>query len=286
MSCIFVVINTKEPIAQVSVPDPMGTVLSPEPTLVITETVFTSTPTFAPTATLPLPDPTLQVTGCIGGTGDNNNYNGYCWHGYWIPGLVTFDTQFLRMPPVVMGSAVMYAPYLMQANIAYRGLPTEGTIGGVALPFCSEIGHWVWLKAPGLEWEGPFVVADCSRRNDMYGHVMVNDQVVEVDFETALRWRMARTTTLNEEGWMPLMGKLDGVLVSKVPPQLFNGVIIDLSVWFPKHVTFALATENRDQIENYIPPGFYGGCFRCLGVSNPSQLLPMWLINGEWITFP
>jgi hypothetical protein len=98
-------------------------------------------------------------------------YNGYWWAGEgWVPGLITFDTQFLRIPALAVGSAVFYAPQMMDANIKYRGLPYDKKYyaGGVALSFCSEIGHSVWLKRIDNEWEGPFFVADFSRRNDLY----------------------------------------------------------------------------------------------------------------------
>ena len=221
---------------------------------------------------------------------DNNTYNGYWWGGEgWIAGLVTLDTQFLRMPPVSMGSAVFYAPEAMEANVVYRGLPYDKSyyVGSVAVQFCSEIGHEVWLRRPSQsEWEGPFLVADCSRRNDLYGHIMFRDQVVEVDFNTAVRWGMAKFTTTNSKGWMAITGRMDGVLVSKNPPEEFDGNIMDLSTWFPTVVKYAKITESHRKPENYLPPGYDGTVYGSVGVSNPSDKLPMWLINDEWVIFP
>lgn len=217
---------------------------------------------------------------------DGNNYNGYWWSDGWVPGLATFETQFLRIPQTTIGSAVFYAPGMMEANIEYRGLLCPECVGGVAVPFCSEIGHKVWLLRPGSdinEWDGPFIVADCSRRNDLYGHIVYRDQVVEVDFETAVEWGMARYGGTEHEGrWSTLTGRLDGIVMSTVEPSQYDGNITDLTVWFLKHVEYARPSENRRQIENYIPPQSY---IEEIGVENPNDF-PLWLINDKWILFP
>lgn len=218
---------------------------------------------------------------------DGFMYNGYWWGSEgWIPGLVTYETQFLRLPKVSVGSAVFYAPQAMEANVEARGLPWKDTyVGSVAVEFCSEIGHTVWLKRPNSkEWEGEFLVADCSRRNDLYGHIIYRDQVVEVDFETAVRWGIAKYTTTNDKGWMALTNRLDGVLVSTVPPEEYDGNIVDLSVWFLNNVRYAEYTE-IDLLKNYLPPAYDGTIKGGLGFKNPSDLLPMWLLGGEWIIF-
>lgn len=261
---------------EVSTPPPA---LSEESTSEWTRTL-TATPTPIPTIT---PVPVLQrplwvqVDPLV--PDDGNTYNGYWWNAEgWVPGLVTFDTQFLRLPTVSMGAAVFYAPGVMEANVEYRGLSMAGMCGAVAVEFCSEIGHTVWLLRPGEDeldgWEGPFMVADCSRRNDLFEQIMFRDQVVEVDFDTAVRWGLARYGGSQHEGrWSTLTGRLNGVLVSTIPPrQYYDGVITDLSMWFLQKVEFARPSENRRQIENYRPPTDGG--------------LPGWLINGTWTVFP
>lgn len=243
----------------------------------------TPEPTMLPTPTRAIGNPTPEQTD------DNNPFNGYIWYDEgWVPGMISFDTQYLRMPTVSMGSAVFYAPDVMRANAEYYGLSMDGVVGAVAIPFASEIGHKVWLKRPGLDWEGPFMVADSSRRNDIYGHIMFRDQVVEVDFDTAVRWGMAKYGGHGNEGlnnaerWTMLEGRLNGVLVSKVPPDQFDGTIVDLSTWFLQRATYAKATDNRNQVQNYIPPMTNNVD---IGVNNTNSY-PMWLINGEWVTFP
>jgi hypothetical protein len=250
---------------------------------------FTAVPSVVPTQTptkVPIDEGTI-----IPELGDDGNaYNGYWWNNEgWVPGLITFETQFLRIPDVVIGSAVFYAPYVMEATVEYRGLPYDPNyyVGSVAIQFCSEIGHVVWLQRPEKEWEGPFLVADCSRRNDLYGHIMFRDQSVEVDFETALRWGMVRYGGDQNDGrWSALTSRLDGVIVSRDVPAGKDDAVIDLSLWFPEKISYAKISENHHQIENYVPPGYNGMVWQGLGFINPSKSLPMWRINGEWITFP
>lgn len=216
---------------------------------------------------------------------DGNAYNGYWWLGEgWVPGLITFSSQFLRMPTVSVGAATFYAPQAMEAQVEYRGLIYDKTkyVGAVAVAFCSELGHDVWLKRPGSNtWEGPFLVADCGRRNDIYGMVEFRDQVVEVDFDTAVLWGMARYGGKQNGGrWSTLTGRLDMVLVSKVPPEQFDGAIVDQSVWFLQNVQFAKPSENSQCIMNYIPPF---GTWYNITAGN----LPMWLLCDKgWTIFP
>jgi hypothetical protein len=97
--------------------------------------------------------------------------------------------------------------------------------------------------------------------------------VVEVDFNTAVRWGMARYGGKGNDGrWTMLTGRMDAVLLSFVPPEKFDGNIVDLSVWFLQQVEYALPSENRWQVQNYKPPEDGG--------------LPIWLINGVWRQYP
>lgn len=259
----------------------LGTLVKPEPATAIDPTstptvIKRGTQTFTPTNTqtqTPTRTPTIVPSVTHSFNYDSNSYNGYWWYGMWTPGLPAFESQFMRMPGVSIGSAVFYAPDVMQAQIEYRGLSMDGMIGAVALPFCSEIGHSVWIMRPGLDWEGPYMVADCSRRNDLYGHIIWRDQVVEVDFDTAVRWGMARYGGQQNEGrWSALTGRLNHVLISMSSPEYYDGVIIDLTEYFLKHVTYAPLTEYRDQLQNYRTPEPGG--------------YPEWLINGTWVSFP
>ena len=213
---------------------------------------------------------------------DGNVYNGFFWYGSWVPGYPTFETQFLRMPDVSVGSAVIYPPGVMLANAQYRGLSITGFAGEIAVPFCSEIGHTVWLKRPGHDWEGPFLVADCTKRGDLYGVIEFRDQVVEIDFDTAVRWGMAKYISYKDSTWTMLGGRMDGVILSKIPPTEIKTQPIDLSVWFLQNVNYASQKENRNQVENYIAPNTNNVA---IGVDNSNNPYPLWMINKKWVVF-
>lgn len=206
---------------------------------------------------------------------DNNVYNGYFWFGYWVDGLPNQATQIAERPPLVIGRAVFYAPWLMEATAEYRGLSLDGYLGGVSVISCGEIGNSVWLKRPGYLWEGPYLVADCSRRNDMEGQVRFANLNVEVDFDTAVRWNMAIYGGEGNEGyenagrWTAINGGvIDNVLVSKYPPEYIRDVhsAVPVLKWFESVVEYAKPKDDLYRI-----------------LSRPPRT---WRIEGVWITIP
>ena len=129
-----------------------------------------------------------------GQTDDSDPYNGYWWYGDWVPGLISFESWFTPAPYFSYGNAVFYAPNVMEGTARHRGFSLDGYLDGVAMLSPADIGRTVWLRRPGHEWEGPYLVVDCARRGDMYGTIVHRDEVVEVGFRTALRWGMVRET--------------------------------------------------------------------------------------------
>jgi len=189
----------------------------------------------------------------------------------------------MRMPETSVGLAEFYAPQVMDAQVEYRGLVYDRVkyVGAEALPFCSEIGHDAWLQRVGWDWEGPFLVADCARRNDLYGIIVLRRAAVEVDFDTAVAWHMARYGGQENEGrWSQLPSDNPvTVLVSMSLPSEYNGIVTDLSYYFLEHVVYAKPTENTHCLRNYIPPhSTWDGMM--------TDDLPMWLFCEGWVTFP
>jgi len=172
---------------------------------------------------------------------DRNSLNGYWWYGFWVPGLVSYETQITPTPIEVVGGAVFYAPEVMEATAAYRGLSLDGYVGAVSALTCANIGMSVWIKRSDAPWEGPFLVVDCSRRNDLYAQVNYLGMVVEVDFNTWVRWGLGRYGGNDNGGrWTAFKQRIDNVIVSKYPPEsayLLNPV--DIKDWFNRIVTFA-----------------------------------------------
>jgi hypothetical protein len=103
-----------------------------------------------------------------------------------VPGYITRDAWWFDSPLNFYGVMSSYAEGVMEAQVAHRKLPT-GT-RGVALMSCGDIGKKVWLRPQGMQWEGPFIVVDCSQRNHMYYHIVGMGLVVEVGFAQTEKW--------------------------------------------------------------------------------------------------
>ena len=189
------------------------------------EGVLTAAPLIAETLqaeyTMPTSSFTLSPTLTLGPTATTD---GYFWLGkYWIPGIVSYKTLHLSMPDLVIGVAVSYAPGVMERVAKNTGRSYEGYIGAVALELCSDVGKSVWLKRPGYDFEGPFLVIDCAKPEDLYGNVVYEGIAVEVDYNTAVRWGTFVTI---------------GTVVSKLPPDQITGEPRDFRLWFLRYVEF------------------------------------------------
>jgi len=84
------------------------------------------------------------------------------------------------------GTASQYAPGVMQATAAYHGYE-YGDGRFVAVADCSRIGDYVLLRQPGGEWE-IHRVADCAGNDGTPGWMAANSIIVEISYETAVRW--------------------------------------------------------------------------------------------------
>ena len=125
---------------------------------------------------------------------------------FCVPGNITLKTWFTPAPEYMEGNAVWYSPQLMEATAIYRGLSLKGYLDGVSLMSPADIGKTVWINHPDLGWEGPYLVVDCAQQNHMYGVLVSRDEVVEVGYETAMRWGMVNNYKIHEY-------RIDGVIV-------------------------------------------------------------------------
>jgi len=120
------------------------------------------------------------------------------------------------MPQWVIGNATYYAPGPMRATAKWRGMDLTSFVDGVSLMSPSDIGDVVWIKPPGRDWEGPYLVVDCAQQNHMYAAVVHKGEVVEVSWYTAQRWGLVRDDEI-------IHHRLDGVQVSKIEPSQLQG---------------------------------------------------------------
>lgn len=186
---------------------------------------------------------------------DGDPINGYWWFDFWIPGLPDVDSWFRGWQAWNKGNAVYYAPGVMEATAEVRGISLQGTLGAVSALSCADMGHRVYLRAPslGVDWEGPYVVVDCGQRNDIFGNVVVRGEVVELGWETWVRWGASGM-------------RVEDVEVSKVHPSMLHGEPIDFPAWWGSQVTFSTYSSYAGEDIVY---------------SSPST----WRIRGEWTTF-
>jgi len=154
---------------------------------------------------------------------DKGRTNGFTidWmNGFCVPGVITKASWYFDSPVDHYGLMSSYGPNVMEANVAHRGLDHR-KVDGVALMSCADIGKTVWLRPPGRAWEGPFVVVDCSGRNHLYYHMVAMGLAVEIGYETALEWDMARADRID-------------VHIGARPPVEWDGVF--LPVWWVENV--------------------------------------------------
>jgi len=103
----------------------------------------------------------------------------------------------LAFSVLLAGWASQYGPGVMESVIRVRQagrtamtLPMElpETDGYVAMVECDRIGDVVYLRPLGDEVFESFLVVDCSGHAETTDWMERNNILVEVDYETALRW--------------------------------------------------------------------------------------------------
>jgi hypothetical protein len=154
---------------------------------------------------------------------DDTLIDGYWQWGFWVPGLIRNESQFLDLPLVMTGRAVWYVAGVMEATAEVRGLSLRGYLDGVASMSCADLGLPYWIDR-GFGWEGPYLVVDCPQLDDVYSVVVHREEVVEVGWRTAQRW------VIEDGGW--------DVRVSRVPSAEIDSSMVPLRPWFLQAVRF------------------------------------------------
>lgn len=162
--------------------------------------------------------------------------NGYIDRTWCTPGMITNESWYTPAPEHIVGKAVWYAPWVMEATAEWREMSLDGFVGGVSLFSPSDIGEIVWLKRPDKAWEGPYLVVDASQRNHMYTTLTFVQEVVEVDFETALRWGMVTGEDVEYEVAEWMIREVE-VWKGLEPPDAHK-TPVRYSDWFAERVIF------------------------------------------------
>ncbi len=103
---------------------------------------------------------------------------------------------FQASPLPAQGRAMYYNPNVFERVLDFRlsanhVTECEECIGYVALLRRGDLDRRVWLRREGKPAEGPFWVIDVAGKNHV-GMLLERNWVVDVDYETAMRWRMNR----------------------------------------------------------------------------------------------
>jgi len=108
---------------------------------------------------------------------------------------------------VMIGLATFYAPGVMERVADYRHLTNAcpECIGYAAMVEPAMIGQRIWITRAGQRPEGPFLVVDCGQAEHR-ARQRQRGLVVEVDHQTAQRWRMhgGLTVHVSTRGGMPV----------------------------------------------------------------------------------
>lgn len=193
---------------------------------------------------------------------NDSMYDGYLWLAdptFCVPGMVSMKTWFTPAPPYAYGGAVFYDPHVMEATAEARGLSLDGFVDGVAMMSPADIGRTVWLRRPGHDWEGPYLVVDSAAHQDIYPVIVHRGEIVEVGFQTAVRWNMVSATALDSgeydrpytvNNWI-----VEGVEVLKmdnVPFLIGEYEPVDYVTWWADAVEF---TRRYEPMPYQINPG-------------------------------
>ena len=103
---------------------------------------------------------------------------------------------FQASPLPVQGRAMYYNPNVFERVLDFRLSANHVTecaecIGYVALLRRGDLDRRVWLRREGKPAEGPFWVIDVAGKNHV-GMLLERNWVVDVDYATAMRWKMNR----------------------------------------------------------------------------------------------
>lgn len=152
--------------------------------------------------------------------------------GCWI----TNETWFKPNPNKFYGSALYYAPNVMEAQVISKGYDWDDYVGAIATTSPSDIGRKFWLKRQGSAvWEGPFIAVDVVQRNHIWGLINTVDYALEVDYNTALRWGLIQNQ----------LGRLANVEVSKDYPRTEEAV--HFPTWYKETAEFV-----RNPSQNWV----------------------------------
>lgn len=123
---------------------------------------------------------------------DGNAFTGFEMIGHCVPGVISFASWMLRYPKHTIGVATYYAPGVMEVVLENRGLSIDGHKGALVFLSCAHIGESAWIRRPGMNWEGSWLIVDCVQPYHFWANAVGNHLFIEVDYDV---WQEWNTTT-------------------------------------------------------------------------------------------
>jgi hypothetical protein len=132
--------------------------------------------------------PALLAQGCGGGSIAPNTElqfleHGYCFEGYWIPGLVSRRTYNAIPPTYFQGRALYQERGVMEETARIKGY--DGTEHYIALLPPVTAGWGGFIQMPGSSDWIPVRVVDVVKREHYYFQAMYNHAAMELSYTLA-----------------------------------------------------------------------------------------------------
>lgn len=125
---------------------------------------------------------------------DSNAFTGFIMSGECVPGVIALESWMLRYPKHTIGVVTYYAPGVMETVMANRKLELGRHKGALVVLSCAHIGESAWIRRPGLDWEGSWLIVDCVQPYDMWVATVSNHLFIEVDYDVWVDWAASTGT--------------------------------------------------------------------------------------------
>lgn len=122
----------------------------------------------------------------------------------------------------VHGRAMYYNPGIMERVLEYRMQtgrvqPCDECIGFAAMIRYGDLGRKVWIQLADSTVEGPFLVIDAADVKHVYA-LLERNWVIDVDYATAMRWKMAGPHVVTVLDSPPPPPRQDVLAADLLPP--------------------------------------------------------------------
>lgn len=149
--------------------------------------------------------------------------NGYCFEGYWIPGIIT--NSFYWMPP----------PQHFYTRALYQSETYDTGEDYIALMSPITAGWSAFIRMPNSDEWIPVTVGDVVKREHYDFHVIYNQSGLE--FSYGLAERLGVIDWVNEDGSRYPYG-VEVCIANENPEELCGGEALSFQDWYLENARF------------------------------------------------